>query len=525
MKINFGRLLLQTARLYAGKEALVNVERNRRLSFMELHLLTNRICNMMKDRFGLQEGDAYANLLENDNQSLFSYWVAKGEPTGLWLNYRDAFDEHIYQLDYVKPKLIFIENELIDKYYDSLRQREIQIVCMDKPAGEREGLHFFWDLVAGAKDSEADFEYEIEDHITHFRFTGGTTGKGKCAMYTLRNSYDAIYHLYGHPEAVVDEGTRLLHVTPVTHASACLIMPAYFKGGTNYTLNIPDLKKMCEVIEKEKVNTTFVVPTLLYRLVDFGLEKLFDLSSLKYIMYGASPMSPAKLLILQEKFGNIFAQGYGSTEAWPPVVLLGKKEHLVESEEEKKRLSSAGRALPGVELIVVDENGKEVPAGELGEIWVRGPSVIKGYYRDPEQTAEGFSANGFWKSGDMGYLDKKGYVYIVDRKKDMIVSGGFNVYAIEVENAINSHPAVQQSAVVSVPHAEWGEAVHAEVVLKEGMTATAEEIIEFCKGKIGKYKVPKSVALVSELPASSVGKVLRRRVREKYWQGQERQVH
>jgi len=166
-----------------------------------------------------------------------------------------------------------------------------------------------------------------------------------------------------------------------------------------------------------------------------------------------------------------------------------------------------------------------VPDGEIGEIWVRGPSVTQGYYKDPEQTAEGFSPNGFWKSGDMGYLDQKGYVYLVDRKKDMIVSGGFNVYAVEVENAINSHPAVEQSAVISIPHQEWGEAVHAEVVLKENLVISEEELINFCKGKIGKYKVPKSISFVTGLPTSPVGKVLRRQVREKYWQGQNRQVN
>lgn len=525
MKINFGRLMLQAAKMYAEKEALVNVEKNRRFTFMELHLLTNRICNMMRDRFGLKEGDAYATLMENDNNSIFSLWLCKGQAAGLWMNYRDSFDEHMYQIDYVGPKVIFIETELLDRYYDALRQRGISIVCMDKPGEGREGLYYFWDLLEGVKPDETGVEYDYEKHITLFRFTGGTTGKGKCAMYTLRSFLDAVCPYYGHPENFLDDSVKFLHVAPITHGTILNVLPVFFKGGTNLTLNLPDLKKMCEVIQKEKVNATFVVPTLLYRLVDLGLEKMYDLSSLSIVLYGAAPMSPAKLEVLQEKFGNIFVQVYGSSEAIPPLVFLGKKDHIIRSEGDRTRLSSAGRALTGVELIIVDDSGKELPGGETGEIWVRGPSVVKGYYRDPDQTAEGFSPDGFWKSGDMGYLDERGYVYIVDRKKDMIVSGGFNVYAVEVENVINSHPAVQQSAVISVPHEDWGEAVHAEVILKENMEISGEELISYCKDKLGKYKVPKTVSFVAELPTSAVGKVLRRQVREKYWQGQKRRVN
>jgi len=171
------------------------------------------------------------------------------------------------------------------------------------------------------------------------------------------------------------------------------------------------------------------------------------------------------------------------------------------------------------------DNGIDVPIGTTGEIWIRGSNVIKGYYKNPEETSNGFSDDGFWKSGDMGCMDEEGFVFIVDRKKDMIISGGFNVYAIEVENTLNSHSAVQQSAVVGIPHEKWGEAVHGEVILKQDMKISEQELIEFAKNLIGKYKVPKSITFVEKLPLSSVGKVLRKKVRDKYWVDKERKVH
>src|SRR5690606_10381935 len=187
------------------------------------------------------------------------------------------------------------------------------------------------------------------------------------------------------------------------------------------------------------------------------------------------------------------------------------------------RMGSAGRVTPGVEVFIADEDRNELPAGQTGEIRIRCRAVVTGYYRNPEQTAAEF-IDGAWCSGDLGYIDELGYLFIVDRMKDMIISGGFNVYAVEVESALASHPSVLMSAVVGVPHEEWGEAVHAEVVLRPGAAASSDELIAHVKGKLGSYKAPKSVVVVSDLPLSAVGKVLRRQVRDKYWAGRSRNV-
>lgn len=525
MKVNFGRLMLNNAKLYADQEALVNVEKNRRYTFMELHLLTNQICNMMRDQLGLKMGDIYANLLKNENNSMFSFWMCKGEATGFWMDYFDNFDAHLYQLDYIKPKVIFIEDEVLDQYYEALRQRNIVIVCMEKTGANRAGVYYFWDLLEQAPTDETNVEYEYEEHTIILRFTGGTTGRGKAVMYTLSNIMSAVHQFYGYTETLVSASDRFLHVAPISHGTVFAVLPVFFRGAANITINYPELDHICAAIQQERITSTFVVPTLLYRLLDSGLEKTYDLSSLRTVIYAAAPMSPAKLEMLQKRFGNIFVQPYGSSEAFPPITILGKGEHIVKNEEDRKRISSAGRPVTGVELLIMDDHEKEVPDGEVGEVWVRASSVTQAYYRDPEQTAAEFSPNGFWKSGDMGYIDEKGYLFIVDRKKDMIISGGFNVYAAEVENAINSNPAVEQSVVIGIPHEEWGESVHAEVVLKEGMQISAKELIDYCKKTLGKYKVPKTITFVDQLTTNGLGKVARKGIREKYWKGQERLVH
>ncbi len=513
----------QTAQKFSDREALVNTEKSRRYTFKELHLLTNKICNMMQDHFSMDFGDKFIALLENDNLSLFTSWMAKGKAASGWLNYRDSFEEHKWQIELLQPKVIFMETVLVETYHEALRAMGIQIVCMDKMDKDLEGVSYFWDLLEDARDDELNVEYDIDEHVFLYRFTGGTTGTGKCAAYSLRNLLTTADLMDSFHEPIVKQNSRHIHMAPISHASVIFVLPLFFKGGTNITMNVPDLTNLCEIIQAEKATLTFLVPTLLYWLVDSGLNNAYDLSSLETIVYGAAPMSPTKLIDLQEAFGNIFIQAYGSTESLPPATILGKSAHVVNSPEDKKTLSSMGQPCPRVEIKICDDDGQEVADNETGEIYIRSDGTIKGYYQNPEKTKEEF-VDGFWKSGDMGYRDDNGYIYIVDRKKDMIISGGFNVYAIEVENTLNSHPAVQQSAVVGIPHEEWGEAVHGEIILSEGTSVTEQELIDFCKERIGRYKAPKTISFVDQLPMTAVGKVIRRQVRDKYWSDSERKV-
>ncbi|MFX1674803.1 AMP-binding protein [Paraburkholderia sp. A2WS-5] len=521
MIINFARTVEQLSLCYGAREALVNVERGRRYSFSELHCLTNRVVNMMRERLGLRRGDTWLCILENDNLSLLHAWTAlKGEATAAWTNRLDSADEHRWQAEFVRPKVVFLENDLIDPYFEMLRSLGATVVAMDPLPAAREGLHYFWDLLDGVSDADPGIESDAARDVLIYRFTGGTTGKGKCAQYTIANWLACRDSYYLEREQVFDAQTRFLHMAPISHGSGLGMLPTLFRGGCTVTQNAPDLAQWCRNLEAERVTMAMLVPTLLYRLLDMPEASAHDLSSLRTIHYGAAPMSPAKLGPLQERFGNIFVQVYGSTECLQPVATLNKADHAAAT---PARLASAGRIACGIELLVVDERGMPVPAGDIGEIWIRAASTIVGYLNNPEGTAAEFS-NGFWKSGDLGYLDEEGYLYIVDRKKDMIITGGFNVYAIEVEAALNAHPAVAISAVVGVPHDEWGEAVHAEVVLKADAAIDTDELIAYVKARIGRFKAPKSIAFVEALPLSVVGKVLRRQIRERYWGQKRRRV-
>lgn len=528
MKLNFCRVMRSLAQRHGDKEAIVNVERNRRYSFREYHLLTNRIANGLRDRLGVGNGDKFMLILENDNVSLMQIpTIFKQEGTAVMTNMRDSIDEHRWQVDLVKPKVVFIENKLLDSHGAMLREAGCTIVVMD-PLDEQHGgdttqVLTFQELVDGASDADNDVSLDQIAHTTMFRFTGGTTGRGKCAMYSADNLLACKDSALSSPELEFDKNTRTLHVTPLTHGTMMVFYPTLFAGGANITLNALDLEQWSQVAESERATHSFLVPTVLYRLLEMQRAHPRNFSSLRTIVYGAAPMSPAKLNDLKDSFGSIFVQGYGSTETPMFISLLDKADHRTDSPQAIQRMSSAGRVTPGIDVFITDAEGRELLPGTTGEIRIRSRAMIQGYFENPEGTAAEF-VDDAWRSGDLGYIDEDGFLFIVDRLKDMIISGGFNVYAIEVEAALASHPAVLMSAVVGIPHEEWGEAVHGEVMLRQGMSATDEELIAHVKSKLGSFKAPKSISFVEALPLTVVGKVLRRHVRGKYWQDRQRQV-
>jgi long-chain acyl-CoA synthetase len=275
------------------------------------------------------------------------------------------------------------------------------------------------------------------------------------------------------------------------------------------------------------VTSTVLVPTMINFLINHPDIAKHDLSSLRRITYGASPM-PVELLKRAMKVfpGVEFFQGYGQSESSPLLTTLMPEDHVTEGPEQiTRRLASCGRPVIGVEVEVVDENDRRVKSGEVGEVVARGPNVMMGYWKRPEETAA--TLRGGWlRTGDMATIDEDGYIYLVDRKKDMIISGGENVYSTEVENVIYQHPAAREAAVIGVPDDKWGEAVKAIVTLKDGASLTESELIEFCASRLADYKVPKSVEIrEGELPKSGAGKILKKELREPYWQGHNRRVN
>jgi acyl-CoA synthetase (AMP-forming)/AMP-acid ligase II len=286
----------------------------------------------------------------------------------------------------------------------------------------------------------------------------------------------------------------------------------------------PDPVALLDMIEQHRVTELFLPPTVIYRLLETpGIEQR-DLTSLRYIMYGAAPMSVGKLRQALQRFGPVMLQGYGQTEATGGIAALRPGDHFVDGEiAGDERLSACGLPSPLYKLAIMDAQNRPMPLGETGEICVRGDNVMRGYYKQPDKTAETV-IDGWLHTGDMGHLDADGFLHITDRKRDVIISGGFNVYPGEIEQVLWTHPAVLDCAVIGVPDEQWGEAVKAVVELKPGGQAGADELIALCRERLGGIKAPKSVDFVTQLPRSPVGKVLKKDLREPYWKNAGRRI-
>jgi len=282
-----------------------------------------------------------------------------------------------------------------------------------------------------------------------------------------------------------------------------------------------DASRVLDFIEQSGITKLFMVPAAMQFVVRQPRAREVDFSRLKYMLYGASPIPAALLKECIEVFGCGFVQLYGMTETTGTIVALPAEDHV----EGLERMRSAGKALPGVELAILDAEGNRLPPGEVGEIATRSGSNMVGYWNLPDATAKTLDSDGWLRTGDAGYMDKDGYLYIHDRIKDMIISGGENIYPAEVESAICDHPDVAEVAVVGVPDEKWGEAVKAIVVMKPGKQASASDIINFTRERIAGFKTPKSVEFIAALPRNASGKILRRHLRDPYWEGRERQVN
>lgn len=352
-------------------------------------------------------------------------------------------------------------------------------------------------------------------------YTGGTTGKPKGVMQTYRSaSYMTMIQMI---EWQWPEDLRMLIATPLSHAGAAFFVPVLQKGGCIYVSQGFDPVAILKMIEEHKITATMLVPVMIYMLLDAPESTTADLSSLETLFYGASPMSPARLKEGIEKWGQIFYQFYGQSESPMVLVNMRKEDHDL---SKPARLSACGRPTPWLNIELLDSDNQPVAKGEAGEICVRGPINMKSYLGLPEQTAETL-ADDWLHTGDIGRYDEEGFLYIVDRTKDMIVSGGFNVFPREVEDVISANGAVAQVAVVGVPSEQWGEEVKAVVVLRPDVVASdklTEQIIAEVKAAKGSVQAPKSVDYVDAIPLTPVGKPDKKVVRAGYWQGRERAV-
>jgi long-chain acyl-CoA synthetase len=390
--------------------------------------------------------------------------------------------------------------------------------------GPAEGTIAYDELLSPAGALPVHADADPEDACWLF-YTSGTTGRPKGATWTHRvvrvmlMNYLADVHN-------IQPGEVVLHAAPMSHGSGIVALPAVARGATNVIMATAsfDPRAMFGVIQDQRVgHIAFLAPTQIIKMLEDFVPGEYDLSSLKAICYGGAPIYVEHLRQAMEAFGPVFAQIFGQGEAPITITGLTPAAHAQLLAAGDERIGSAGTIRTDVEARAVDEEGNALPPGAAGEIVVRGDVVMKGYWNNPEATAEAIR-DGWLHTGDIGTFDERGYLFLLDRAKDMIVSGGNNVYPREVEEILVTHPAVANAVVLGIPDDYWGEAVHAVVVLEPGADATAEEIIAHCGNSLAGYKKPKAVDFVDDLPVSGYGKVLRREVRDRYWEGHDRRV-
>ena len=356
----------------------------------------------------------------------------------------------------------------------------------------------------------------VPSDLSGLVYTGGTTGRSKGVMHTHRSTVANILMCLAEWEWPKE--VRLLVMTPLSHAAGALVVPVLVRGGAIYLQDGFEPEAMLRCVAENRITVTFLVPTMIYVLLDHPGLRDADVSSLELVIYGASPMSPTRLLEALDIFGPVFMQLYAQSEAPMTVTTLNTWDHVPD------RLASCGQPMVGVHVKLLDDDDQEVPTGEVGEICVRGPLVMEGYWNKPEETAA--ALRGDWlHTGDMAYQDEDGFYYIVDRKKDMIISGGFNVFPKEIEDVLTAHPSVADAAVISVPDDKWGEAVKAVVILRPGMEASEMELIAAVRDAKGAVYSPKSIDFSDSLPVTRLGKPDKKALRARYWSEDTRHVH
>jgi fatty-acyl-CoA synthase len=482
----------------------------RDMSYGEVQRLTWRVARAL-DRSGIKPGDKVAVLSGNDPIA-FACVFSISRAGGVWcpINPRNEAAENRFILDaFDCASLIFHSAyaPLVEQMRADLPKLSL-LVCLDKPTPFAPALDAWLDGV-----DDEPFEVATLDDVAMIAGTGGTTGEPKGVMLSGRNLETmSALTLMSYPF----EGRPVyLAMAPLTHAAGVLCFPILTLGGRIVVMPKADLTEFLDLIERRRVTHTFLPPTLIYMLLENPKLAETDRRSLQCFWYGAAPISVTRLEEAIDRIGPVMAQLFGQTEAPMMISTMAPKDHFnPDGTIARHRLASAGRPTPLTQLAVIDDDGRLLPTGERGEIVVRGSLVMEGYYKNAKATAE-VSRFGWHHTGDIGYLDQENFLYIVDRAKDMIITGGFNVYSIEVEQALLQHPDVMDSAVFGLPDTKWGERVAAVVQLHAGRVLTAEDIIAFVKRRIGSVKAPKQVDIWPELPRSKVGKVLKKDIREK----------
>jgi long-chain acyl-CoA synthetase len=474
-------------------------------------------------KLGLQAGDRVGMLALNSDRYL-EYFFAVPWAGGVVnpCNTRWSIEEVLYSLDDCQTTVLLVDDQFKD-VGSTLRERSKSlrhiVYAGDGPTPA--GMIACEALIA--ESAPIPDVRRGGDELLGVFYTGGTTGFPKGVMISHRSFVASSTALIG--EGLCPRNGILLRASPMFHlADGAIGFTGVLQDATHVILPGFHPERVFEAIARHKVEAGLLVPTMIQMLISHPAAKTADMSSFKRLVYGASPIAEQTVVDLMKLWPKVeLIQAYGQTEMAPAVSVLGA-EHHSEAGRAAGLLRSCGRAVTCVEVAIIDVNGTEVPRGTVGEIAVRGPNMMRGYWNKPEQTRAAMPGDGWLRTGDGAYMDERGFIFIVDRMKDMIVTGGENVFSAEVENAISSHPAVAMCAVIGIPSKEWGEAVHAVVVLGAAEGVAEADIIAHCKRRIAAYKCPKTVEFCTALPISGAGKILKAKLREPHWKNQERRV-
>ena len=512
----------RAVRLGGDRTALTQGDRS--MSYRQLGEGAARLAGAFA-ALGLGSGDRVAFLMANCMEYVAcEYAVARIGAVRVPLAVLLANDDHVYMMNFARCTTLVYHEKLAARVL-AMQPKLTTVrhyICVAGEASRVPAGHLHLQTLLQAHDATPRAATIAPEDLVGIYFTGGTTGRPKGVMLSHRSF---VYTCY---MELLDFGMgwreTFVFSTPLTHAAGCLLLPVLLRQGRCVILDHFDAELLLGTIERESATATLLVPTMIYILLDHPRRGAFDLRSLRNVLYGAAAIAPERLKQAIEAFGPVFTQFFGQTEAPMALTSLPRELHVVaDPARQAEVFASAGIPTYPTRIRLLDDLGGEVPEGEPGEIVVHAPNVMTGYLDDPAATAVALR-DGWLHTGDIARRDAEGYLTIVDRKKDLIVSGGFNVYPREIEDVLFEHPAVGQAAVIGVPHERWGEEVKALVVLRPGQSATERELIDFVKARKGSLTAPKSVDFIAAIPVTNLGKVDKKALRAPYWGGRSRNV-
>jgi acyl-CoA synthetase (AMP-forming)/AMP-acid ligase II len=502
----------QATQRYPDREAVVDGEN--RVTFAQAWRRGCRMANALLD-LGLKPGDRIGVLDENSlaaADGLLGATIANIARVSLYA--RNSRDAHSHMLSHTGCRVLLVDEQLAD----SVRGLVEEVPCLEQIVVRGADYE---DWLASFSDDEPHGSACRPDDLYAIRHTGGTSGWAKGVPFTHRSWIDAATQVYFQLPPV-RVGDRYLHLAPISHGSGYHFLPIWASGGSNVMMRGFDPAEVVATIERERIAYLFMVPTMLAAIVNLPDIAEHDLSSLRALIIAGAPTSDATVRRAHEVFGEALFHGYGQTEV--NYVTMMTASEWFSTVPGSNPLRSVGRALPMTQIDIIDDEGNSLPAGETGEIALKTPSQLTEFWDAPEVTAERI-VDGWVRTNDVGYIDANGYLYVTDRKDDMIISGGFNIWPRELERVIEQVPGVSEVSVFGVPHERWGESPLAVCRLDGGAQLTAEDLIEACRAELGSYKKPSVVVFVDQpLPRTPVGKIDRKALREPYWAGHSRRV-